>query len=58
MSVGRAIAKKHLSLGGVHGNIVCSKKGVNGDVDDTMTMEDIHIRGLTGLDTVGNNVRG
>ena len=31
---------------------------VNGDTYNMVTMTDIHIRRLTGLDTVGSNVRG
>ena len=37
---------------------ISSCSAINGDTDDTMSMKDIHIRGLTGLDTVGNNVEG
>lgn len=37
---------------------ISSCSPVNGDADDTVTMKDIHIRGLTDLDTVGNNVGG
>ena len=37
---------------------ISSCPAVNGDTYNTVTMKDIHIRRLTGLDTVGNNVRG
>ena len=43
--------------GGVTDHIsTCS--AVNGDTYNTVTMKDIQIRRLKGLDTVGNNVRG
>ena len=43
--------------GGVADHI-SSCSAVDGDTYNTVTMKDIHIRRLTGLDTVGNNVRG
>ena len=37
---------------------ISSCSAFNGHTYNTVTMKDIHIRRLTGLDTVGNNVKG
>ena len=36
---------------------ISSCTAVNGDADNTVTMKDIRIGSLTGLDVVGNNAR-